>query len=222
MRSPVEAPAVPGARAARDGDRETRGRILDEGRSLFATYGFKQVTVRQICRAAHANVAAINYHFGDKIGLYRELLEEAIAIMQQTTAAAVEAGHGGSAEQKLRAYIRVFMQRVCHGEHSWIHQLMTREMADPTPLLDLVISQVIAPRITYVSELVAEMLGVSTGDPRVLRCVLSVQTQFHGAMANPVSRRLVPGFTADTAAIDTLAQHIADFSIGGIRSLRER
>jgi hypothetical protein len=55
-----------------------------------------------------------------------------------------------------------------------------------------------------------------------MRCVLSVQSQFHAAMANPVSRRLVPGFTGDPAAMDTLAQHIADFSVGGIRSLRQK
>lgn len=204
----------------RDGDRETRQRVLDEARKLFAAHGFKNVTVRQLCLAAGANVASVNYHFGDKLGLYRELLDEAIAIMQQTTDAARVAGEGGSAEHKLRAYIRVFMQRVCQGRDSWIHQLMTREMAEPTPALDSVINDVIIPRITYVSELVAEMLDVPTDDPLVLRCVLSVQSQFHAAMANPVSRRLVPGFTADAAAIDVLARHIADFSIGGIRSLR--
>ena len=57
-------------------------------------------------------------------------------------------------------------------------------------------------------------------DERVLRCVLSVQSQFHHAVANPVSKRLVPGFAGDPASVDRLAQHIADFSIGGIRSLR--
>jgi AcrR family transcriptional regulator len=210
-----------GAAAGRDGDRETRRRILDEARTLFAAHGFKNVTVRQICRGAGANVAAVNYHFGDKLGLYRELMDEAIAIMQQSTAAARAAGEGGTAEQKLRAYIRVFMQRVCQGRNSWIYQLMTREMAEPTPALDSVVNEVIIPRNAYVSGLVAEMLDIPADDPRVTRCVLCVQSQFHAAMSNPISRRLVPGFTADTAAIDTLAQHIADFSIGGIRSLRE-
>jgi AcrR family transcriptional regulator len=218
----TDAPLRQPPTAPREDDRETRRRSLDEARDLFAAHGFRNVTVRQICLAARANGAAVNYHFGDKLGLYRELLDEAAAIMQQTTAAAQSSGEGGTAEQKLRAYIRVFMQRVCQGHDSWIHQLMTREMAEPTAALDIVIREVIVPRIAYVSELVAEMLGVATDDPRVLRCVLSVQSQFHAAMANPVSRRLVPGLTADAAAVDTLARHIADFSIGGIRSLRER
>jgi len=203
-------------------DRETRTRLLGEAKRLFGAKGFRQVTVREICAAARANVAAINYHFGDKRGLYQELLDEAIGVMKETTAQARQAGAGGTAEDKLRAYIHVFVQRVGSrgGKHSWIHQIMTHEMAEPTDALDDVVTAVIEPRISYIRELVGEMLGLPATDDRVLRCVLSVQSQFHGAMANPVSSRLVPGFIGDPAAVDRLAEHIADFSIGGIRSLK--
>jgi TetR/AcrR family transcriptional regulator, regulator of cefoperazone and chloramphenicol sensitivity len=203
-------------------DRETRARLLDEGRKLFAAHGFRRVTVREICTAAGANVAAINYHFGDKLGLYREVLHSAIAVMQESTELARQAGEGGTSEQKLRAFIRAFLQRVGQVKDPWIHQLMTHEMAQPTEALDEVIQRVIVPRIDYMRELVTDILGVPADDERVLRCVLSVQSQFHTAMANPVSRRLVPGFTGDPESVDRLAQHIADFSIGGIRSLQTR
>lgn len=201
-------------------DRETRGRLLEEARKRFAAEGFRHVTVRAICEAAGANVAAVNYHFGDKRGLYLEVLELAMAVMRQTTVQARQAGEGGDAEFKLRAYIRVFLHRVGKGKDSWIHQVMTHEMAEPTDALDRVVREVIEPRIAYMRRLIAEMLGLPADDHRVLRCVLSVQSQFHAAMANPISKRLVPGFTGDPAAIDTLAQHIAEFSIGGIRALR--
>ena len=84
-------------------DGETRTRVLDAAARLFAASGFKKVTVRQICREAGANIAAVNYHFGDKLGLYREVLGRAIETMQGTTDAAKQAGEGGDAEQKLRA-----------------------------------------------------------------------------------------------------------------------
>ena len=203
-------------------DRETRARLLEEGRRLFAAKGFRSVTVREICTAAGANVAAVNYYFGDKLGLYREVLDGAIAVMQQSTDRAREAGEGGTPEQKLRAFIRVFLQRLGQVKDPWIHQMMTHEMAEPTAALDEVVRRVIVPRIDYMRELVADILDVEAADDRVLRCVLSVQSQFHAAMANPVSKRLVPGFTGDSEAVDRLAQHIADFSIGGIRSLRKR
>ena len=51
-------------------DLATKERLLREATRLFAERGFKKVTVRDICAAARANVAAVNYHFGGKPGLY--------------------------------------------------------------------------------------------------------------------------------------------------------
>lgn len=48
----------------------TRKRLLEAARHLFSERGFAAVTVRDITRAARTNVAAINYHFGGKLGLY--------------------------------------------------------------------------------------------------------------------------------------------------------
>ena len=157
-------PAVAGSDRSRTGrrptqktatsepDRETRARLLEQARTLFAAQGFRHVTVREICRAANANVAAINYHFGDKQGLYRMLIDEAMVIMQQTSQQAEASGDGGTAEQRLRAFIRVFLQRVGSTSAPWIHQLMAHELAEPTEALDDVITQVIEPRIRNVSE----------------------------------------------------------------------
>ena len=202
-------------------DRETRVRVLKAASRLFAASGFEKVTVREICRAADANVAAVNYHFGDKVGLYREVLASAIETMQATTEAARQAGGDGSSEQKLRAYIRVFLQRVVGQDHdTWIHQLMAHEIADPTPALDLVIDQVIRPRMAYLSDLVGDILRLPAEDDQVLRCVLSVQSQCHAVITSAVSRRFMPELSGDATAIDRLAQHIAEFSLGGIRSLK--
>ena len=78
----------------RQRDRETRERVLKAAAQLFADRGFKKVTVRDICKMARANVAAVNYHFGDKGGLYREVLQLAADTMRATSEAAREAGAG--------------------------------------------------------------------------------------------------------------------------------
>src|SRR3954451_22724831 len=43
---------------------KTRQRLLEVAGEVFAEQGFKNATVREICKRAEANVAAINYHFG--------------------------------------------------------------------------------------------------------------------------------------------------------------
>ena len=56
---------------------ETRQRLLQAAAEVFAARGFRQATVREICRRAQANLAAVNYHFRDKEGLYADVLEDA-------------------------------------------------------------------------------------------------------------------------------------------------
>ena len=202
-------------------DGETRTRVLAVATRLFAARGFEKVTVREICRDAEANVAAVNYHFGDKMGLYHEVLGQAIHEMQATTDAARREGEGQSSDGKLKAYVAVFLRRVIgQGRDSWIHQLMAHEMADPTAALDMVIDQVIRPRMAYLSELVADLLAVPVDDPKVRRCVLSVQSQFHGLMMNPVAKKVAPDFSPDSETIEAWAEHLYAFSLNGIRSLR--
>jgi AcrR family transcriptional regulator len=201
-------------------DRETHDRVLEAAARLFAARGFKNVTVREICRVARANVASVNYYFGDKAGLYRRVLAKAIETMQSTTEAAREAGQHGSPEQKLRAYVHVFVHRVvAHGRDSWIHQLMMREIAEPTEALEMVFAQVVQPRLAYVAEIVGEIIGRPPTDDVVLKCVLSIQSQCHAAMKGPVSR-LLADVAGDPVALDRMADHITDFSLGGLAAIR--
>jgi len=60
-------------------DQETRGRLLAAAARLFAERGFAKVTVRDICRRARANVAAVNYHFGSKDALFEAVFMRRLA-----------------------------------------------------------------------------------------------------------------------------------------------
>jgi AcrR family transcriptional regulator len=47
---------------------------LDAAEKLFADNGFNATSLREITTAAKVNLAAVNYHFGDKESLYREVV----------------------------------------------------------------------------------------------------------------------------------------------------
>jgi AcrR family transcriptional regulator len=200
-------------------DALTRERLLASAERLFAEHGFRNVTVRQICAAAGANVAAVNYHFGDKLGLYRELVSGAAEAMRETNEIAREAGRGQPPEEQLRRYIGVFLRRVLGPGSGSIHRLITREMNDPTPALDTLVEQGVRPRVEYLSGVIAGMLGCDARDPRVLRCVASVQAQAVAYFPNPIAVRL--GFPPEPTPekIEEAAQHIAAFSIAGVRAV---
>jgi AcrR family transcriptional regulator len=201
-------------------DLETHTRLLTAAERLFAERGFRKVTVRDICRAARANVAAVNYHFGDKLGLYREVLRSAIDRMRANNDAARRAAQGRSPEERLRRWIETFVTRLLSSDFDTVYRLVHREVNDPTPALDDLVEQGIRPRIEYLAGLVADVLGVSVSDARVTRCVATIQTQVIAYLPHPIAARvglaLHPKGAADVAAA---AGHIADFSLGGVRAV---
>ncbi len=203
-------------------DLETRSRLLEAGARLFAARGFRDVTVREICHEARANVAAVNYHFGDKLGLYREVLQTAIDAMRETNDAAREAGQGQTAEERLRRYITIFVQRLLGSKDDTVHRLVSREINEPTPALDAIVEQGVRPRIEYLSGLVAEITGCKPSDQRVLRCVASIQAQSLAFRPNPIAERLGLVMTPTRANLEDVADHIATFSIAGVHAVIDR
>ena len=200
-------------------DRETRERLLKAGAQLFADRGFKKVTIRDICRAARANVAAVNYHFGDKTALYREVLQLAIETMRSTNDAAREAGAGLAADERLRQYIKVSMCRVMSGNATWIARLMHREMTDPTPTFDVILEQAFRPRMDDLAAMVAEILDCAPDDARVSQCVASIHAQWMLFVPNPIASRFRAKLQIRTDDAARLAEHITTFSLAGIHAL---
>ena len=197
---------------------DTRERLVAEAARLFAARGFARVTVRDICRAADANIAAVNYHFHGKHGLYQAVVQTAIDHMRATTETIVAAGRGQAPDRQLTTFVTIFLQRVTEMRDNWIHQLMMRELSEPTAALDLVVRQVLKPRMKYLGGVIAELLGCRSDDPRVGRCVTSVQMQCLAAIDTRLPMHSVPTTPAEVAA---LADHISRFSIGGVSALRQ-
>jgi AcrR family transcriptional regulator len=50
----------------------TSKKLLAAASEVFAQKGYRDATISEICERAGANVAAVNYHFGDKETLYKE------------------------------------------------------------------------------------------------------------------------------------------------------
>ena len=206
--------------AARSNDRETRDRLLHAAERLFADRGFKHVTVREICRAARANVAAVNYHFGDKLGLYREIVQSAIEQMRATTDAAKNAGAGQPPAEQLRHYILTVNRRLLAATHGPLHRVIAREMYDPTPAIDELVDQGLRPRLDYLIGLIARVLGSEAGDPRVMRCAASINAQTIAYLPNPIAERIGMPAKLTTSRIEEVASHIADFSLAGLDAIR--
>ena len=109
----------------------TRQRLIESAGQVFAEHGFRAATIRDICASAEANVAAVNYYFGDKERLYIEAVKYAHrACTQGMEFPDWPAGTPGV--DKLRDFIRVLVTRMMEPSSVESLQLMMREMAQPT------------------------------------------------------------------------------------------
>ena len=210
--------------ASRD---STRERLVEAACRLFGREGFHGVTVRDICRAANANVAAVNYHFGDKMGLYMEVVDRAIAVMRGTTTAAQAGSAGLTPQEHLRHYIRTYLGALLQSPdaNTWIHGLMNQEMSEPTKAAAKIAREAIRPRVEYLSGIVAGILQCDVHDPRVRRCAVAVQSHclWYGRQpqTSVFRKAAFPEWPDEvTTGLTALADFVAEFSLAGVEGLR--
>jgi AcrR family transcriptional regulator len=188
---------------------ETRRRILDAAGEVFAEKGFRDATVREIVARAEANLAAVNYHFRDKEGLYAEVLQrEMLAVHAKHPIEDVD----GPPERRLRAFVGGLLRRVTDRE-SRVGRLMAREMIEPTAALDGLAERVIRPIYERLLGIVREIRGMSKARAELAAKSVLGQILFYKHCA-PVIERI----DGRLPRLEELAEHITRFSLGGIRA----
>jgi AcrR family transcriptional regulator len=195
----------------------TRAKLLEAAGEVFAQHGFYAATVREICSRAGANVAAVNYYFGDKNELYEEVLRGALCTIHDSELR--EALSRVEPEEALRRAIRQLLQRLCDPSRpNWAMLLMTHEMAKPTPALARVINEIIGPNYLMLRGIIGRMLGLPPEHPKTRLCAHSVVGQIlHYKQARTAIAHLWPDLDLSPAGLDRIAQHIADFSLAYLK-----
>jgi TetR/AcrR family transcriptional regulator, regulator of cefoperazone and chloramphenicol sensitivity len=207
---------------------ETRARLLEAAGETFADHGFRDATVREIARRAGVNVAAVNYYYGDKEGLYSAVLKYTLesALKKYPPDLGLEAG--ATAEDRLHAFIRSLLYRVTdEGRPAWHGKLMMREVAQPTRALDEMVDSAVRPLHASLFAIVREIAGAGgAGDEMdeegIRNCALSIIGQclfYH--LCRPVLR-VIYAQTFDAPEIERLAVHITRFSLQGLKVLTEK
>ncbi len=166
----------------------TKVRLLEAAGEEFACKGYDSARIRTICDRAEANIAAVNYHFGDKEQLYVQAVLDAhrcgVAAEEE-----VSASQGTPAEQ-LRCFIHHFLSHVVaiNQPEDWRHRLMLREMLHPTSASDVLIRERIRPRFERLQQILRQFCPEA--DERKLNALaFSVIGQcLHYRMARPVDR----------------------------------
>lgn len=198
----------------------TRMRLLQAAGEIFAEAGYEGAKVREICRLAGANIAAVNYYFGDKLGLYTAVLKSAL---QADADARMfdQLKNCKSPEEALRLYIRTFLHEAYGRGSASLHiRLMTQELARPSTALDRIVKDVIRPRYRYLREVIGSIVHLPAGGDTVRLCAHSIIGQIvHYVHSGPVISRVWPELEPNPERMEQIANHIADFSLCSLHAL---
>jgi AcrR family transcriptional regulator len=202
-----------------DGGGDTHSRLIEAASAIFAERGYQAATTREICVRAHANAAAVNYHFGDKLGLYKAALKSVIE--RQDAGVEENALSAMPAERAMRVFIRAMFDSLSGSEAvNQYTRIMAHELSEPTPGLALVVDQIIAPRARLLIGIVARL---TAGSPRSLSTRLaahSIMAQVvHYLHARPVIKILWPKWRLNAAARRQIVDHVSDFCLAGLKDM---
>jgi len=199
---------------------DTRERLLEAAGEVFALRGYRAATVREISQRANANVAAVNYHFRDKKGLYTTVLEQTLKSAVKKYPPDLGLSGSATAEDQLRAFVRSFLLRLLdEGRPAWHGKLMVREITEPTAVLDLIVEGVIRPLHERLTLIVRKFLGSDADEGSVRLCVMSIigQCLFYQHSRHVIMRLYPHGFGREE--IEQMAEHITLFSLHAMREL---
>ncbi len=198
----------------------TKERILDSAEALFAQKGFRAVSVREITSAARCNLAAVNYHFGNKESLYLEVFRSRwvprARRVQESFRKSLAAQDSDSPEAVVSALAKAFLEGPLSDEERLRHsQLMTREMTQPTKAFELVAEQVMQPFFKEFAEL-GSVLPNELEEEKMLLNIFSIfgMVLYFNFARVAVSR--LTGRKYNAVFRDHLVKQITEFSLKGL------
>lgn len=203
----------------------TRDRLLDQAERLFATKGYGSVSVREITGAARSNLAAVNYHFGNKHNLYLEVFRE--RWMERTRRVRknfeeqIADRENLAVRDVIEAVARAFLDGPLTDEELNCHiQLMQRELAHPGEALEMVVEEVMKPYQELLGKLIRSSLPFRIEEERLRLSILGIlgMTIYFNFARPAVSKVLHREY--DKRFKTELIEHITRFAVSGLNDLK--
>ncbi|MDF3934739.1 TetR/AcrR family transcriptional regulator [Pseudomonas citronellolis] len=201
----------------KDGE-ATRTRILEAAGELFAAHGFAEASNKAVAAKAEVDLASINYHFGNRDGLYQAVLDEArrrlmdIADLQRITQGAKPA------TEKLRELVELVVRKAARGGESWHLRVLAAEILAPTSHAQSLARSEARLKLTLLQGLFSEITAIPVDDPALTRCILCVTAPWAMLLIGP---RGGPGYLQAIVEMpaEVVSAQLYGFALAGLREI---
>ncbi len=205
--------------------KSTKERLIEAAGQLFAEKGLKETTVRDICELAGANVAAVNYYFGDKEKLHEEVISYIVNRIKELPIESI-LEKIDSPEDRIHEFVRIMLlHRFSPMPSEWEGKLFAEHMIKSNGLVRSHIMERISKVQTIMIQIVAELLGPDATTETIKLCSFSIISQFTFYFAMHAPHSPIPEenkIEMTSEAIEAIARHIADFSVAGIKRIKNK
>jgi len=194
--------------------------IIKVAGRIFVEKGYRATTIREICAEADVNIAAVNYHFGDKKNLYTAVINYYKDSAFKKFPLDRDARPDDSPQSKITSFIQAMAMRI-FGEDSepQFGKLLVRELIEPTGEFDNLINDIFRPSFLKLSSIVKEILGKNATDRTVFLCSMSIVGQCLYFRNSPrLAGRMMKNENFSRKDIQALAEHISRFSLAALEN----
>lgn len=206
------------ARAPRSDGEATRSRILAAAGELFATQGYAETSNKAIAELAQVDLASINYHFGNRGGLYQAVLAHAHGSLLDVGALQQLVGSAMPPASKLRVLTEQLVLRATQEPQAWQLRVLAREILAPSSHLKILLQDEALPKILLLRGLLSQVSGIPAEDPALTRCLLNVLAP---CLMLLVGGRDFPGPMQELFQLpaQATADHLYCFALGGLEAV---
>lgn len=204
----------------------SREAILEAAEIVFAEHGFDGARVDTIAHISGYDKKLLFHYYGDKLGLYAEVLkradQEAHALLAAVFTPLLEDENAALQAQQLRHFLTTMVQRLFDYllDHPRFMRMLTWEMAEGWQTFTQITAR-FPPEYTDQFETLfqkARSAGLLRSDfPSVIQFAMLLQICQGYLVSLPLYQTLLPG--SDLSSASALAQareYLADFVVAGI------
>jgi AcrR family transcriptional regulator len=207
----------------RTGTSSIRSRLIQAAGELFAEKGYRETTVRDICRQADTNIAAVNYHFKGKDHLFEEVMIDVIKTGWRKYPVGYGCDDALSTQEKLRAFVRgFFLRRFDFDRPDWHGRLLRRETLMMTPRARKLLGRYIVSNDKLLLSIVGDLLGTGAEKETIRLCATGVMGQMLMFMhPKPEIKQPLAVLPKTGKEIEKIVQHITEFSLAGMEKVKK-
>jgi AcrR family transcriptional regulator len=199
--------------------------ILNAAELLFAKNGYEAASLRQITTEAKVNLAAVNYHFGDKESLYREVIFRRLRPINQTRLTLLEKAEQESGDQPI-PLAKIFEllgrpvfelgQYASAGHHHAV-RVLGRSLSEPQPFMTALIAQEIQPVMARFAQAVRRHVPAMSPEEFLWHYSFVVGAMQHALSTMHNMKELTRGICRDHDSATAL-RHFTQFAVATFTS----